>query len=216
MNENNLKVLKNFTRINQGICVKAGETIYTKNPENTIVGIYDSDEPFEKDFCIYDLPAFLNALTIFKDPVLEFKDSYVEISSGGNSIKYFYSSPDVVDTLTERNIKIIESAYSTLKDVFVLDEQTLSSIFKASKILNLEHVRITPEKIELVDKYENNSTNSVSFSIKTDEDFDSVLLNVNNLVMIPGAYRVKVGERMTGFESIIDSVLTYVVANLSQ
>ena len=41
------------------------------------------DEEFERDFGIYDLNQFLNSMSLFKDPQLDFKnESYVTIREG--------------------------------------------------------------------------------------------------------------------------------------
>ena len=87
------EVLKNFASINSNLLVKAGNKIATMSAMRNIVALATIEETFEREFAIYDLNEFLAALSLFKKPVLDFKEKYMMIAEEGSkkSIKYYYT-----------------------------------------------------------------------------------------------------------------------------
>ena len=91
-------VLKNYSTINANLLVNSGNKLATMSQMKNIVSIATLPDTFETDFAIYDLNEFLSAMSLFDDPELNFGESSVQISQGGQSLKYFYSDPTVVTT----------------------------------------------------------------------------------------------------------------------
>ena len=91
-------VLKNYSTINANLLVNSGNKLATMSQMKNIVSIATLPDTFENDFAIYDLNEFLSAMSLFDDPELNFGESSVQISQGGQSLKYFYSDPTVVTT----------------------------------------------------------------------------------------------------------------------
>ena len=73
------EVLKNYSSINANLLVGAGDTISTMSQMKNIVSTSKLPDTFETDFAIYDLNEFLSALSLFKDPDLNFGEKSVKI-----------------------------------------------------------------------------------------------------------------------------------------
>ena len=91
-------VLKNFSTINQNLLVKNGSVINTMSAMKNIVAKATVPDSFNNEFAIYDLNEFLSALSLFKDPSLDFDDKAVKLKEegGGSSLNYFFSDPSIV------------------------------------------------------------------------------------------------------------------------
>ena len=88
-------------------------------------------DTFETEFAIYDLNEFLSAMSLFDDPELDFGESSVRISQGGQSLKYFYSDPTVVTT-PKSDITMPEPDAT-----FTLKQSVFNQISKASSVLGV-------------------------------------------------------------------------------
>ena len=92
LSDKTLNLLKNFAGINQSILFKQGKTIRTISVMKNILAEVNVDEEFERDFGIYNLNEFLNAMSLYQDPQLDFKnESYVSIREGKTRSKYFFA-----------------------------------------------------------------------------------------------------------------------------
>ena len=122
-------VLKNYSTINANLLVNSGNKLATMSQMKNIVSIATLPDTFENDFAIYDLNEFLSAMSLFDDPELNFGESSVQISQGGQSLKYFYSDPTVVTT-PKSDITMPEP-----DAVFTLKQSVFNQISKASLFL---------------------------------------------------------------------------------
>ena len=96
-----VSVLKNFATINQNLVIKAGSSISTMSAMKNIVATAEVKEVFPTEFAIYDLNEFLAALSLFEKPSLDFNNDFVVMTENGTSLKYWYSDPSVVTTVTK-------------------------------------------------------------------------------------------------------------------
>ena len=94
LNSETVNVLKNFSQINQNLMIKEGNTITTMSAMKNIVAKASVEENFPKQIAIYDLNEFLSSTSLFKEPVIDFDDSYLTIkeeNSKGTKLKYFFT-----------------------------------------------------------------------------------------------------------------------------
>ena len=76
-----LMLLKNFSTINQSILFKQGNSLRTISVMKNILAEATIEEDIPKDFGVYDLNQFLNALSLHQKPELDFKnEGYTVIS----------------------------------------------------------------------------------------------------------------------------------------
>ena len=129
-------VLKNFSSINQNLLVKNGNVINTMSAMKNIVAKASIPDTFNNEFAIYDLNEFLSALSLFKNPTLDFGDKAVKLREEGNgsSVNYFFSDPSVVTTpKTEITMPSVDVE-------FVFTQDTFNQIQKASAVLGVPDV----------------------------------------------------------------------------
>ena len=68
LSEKTVSLLKNFSGINQSILFKSGNKLRTISVMKNILAEVQVEEEFEKDFGIYDLNQFLNAMSLYQNP----------------------------------------------------------------------------------------------------------------------------------------------------
>ena len=68
LSDKTIKLLKNFSSINQSILFKEGSKLRTISVMKNILAEATVDEEFPKDFGIYDLVQFLNGLDLHETP----------------------------------------------------------------------------------------------------------------------------------------------------
>ena len=196
LSSNTTSVLKNFASINQNLVIKEGKEITTMSAMKNIVARAEVEEEFPQEVAIYDLNEFLSALSLFKNPNLEFQDTYVNITEENNpktSLKYFYSDPSVVTTPS----KMITMPSNEV--TFTLESATLSNITKAAAVIGsadlvLENSSGTPS-LTVKDK-KNDTANSYSMGVDTKgEGKFSFFFKVENLKLIDGKYTVEVSSK---------------------
>ena len=135
------EVLKNFASINSNLLVKAGNKIATMSAMRNIVALATIEETFEREFAIYDLNEFLAALSLFKKPVLDFKEKYMMIAEEGSkkSIKYYYTPNDMV-TEPKSDLHMPETDVE-----FVLTHDEFVNIQRAAAVLGVPDLVMNAE-----------------------------------------------------------------------
>ena len=127
-------ILRNYSLINSSILIRKGSVIKTISVGENIVSEYKCEEVWPQTFGIYDLPQFLMAVSLFQDPILEFNNnSYLTIrGNGGNTCKYFFSSPDItLKAAPERDVQFPGADIE-----FNVATNTLTKIQRAANNLN--------------------------------------------------------------------------------
>ena len=190
LSKETLSILKNFASINSNILIKPGNLLKTISAGKNIYAEATVTEDFDVDVPIWDLNKFLGVISMFNNPDLEFNDTYVVISNGRSSVKYFYSESSLL-TVPTRDVKMPNTTVA-----FDLDEHNLNEILKASSILQVSDVQIVGKDGELsilVDDSSNSTSNS--FSVVIDDNYDGpdyeVSFNVSEIKFLPGSYKVE-------------------------
>ena len=188
-----LDILRNFSSINSGITVKAGNELVTVSSMKNIFAKAVVDESFEKDHSIYDLSEYLGAVSLFDRPNFDFNAEKVTVSEGDNSVTYYYADPQMVISPT-KEITMPEPEVS-----FDLDKDVLDSLLKASSVLSLPDMVLSSDgqSVVLTVKDKKNSTSNV-FSKTVAQGNGStfeMFLRMENMKMIPGDYTVFVSSK---------------------
>jgi len=196
LSEHTQSVLKNYASINQNLVIKEGNELLTMSSMKNIVAKATVEETFPKELAIYDLNEFLAALSLFKNPILDFDEQFVTIKeeqSPSNSLKYFYSDPSVVQTPTNS----ITMPSEEVK--FKLSNGDLSKMKRASAVINAPDM--TLEKSDgvssLVAKDKKNDTaNNYSLDVETQGDGEfKFYFKVDNLKLMDGSYDVSISSK---------------------
>lgn len=196
ISQETIALLKNYASINSNIVIRSGNTIRTISPSKNIFCEATVPEDFPTDFGIYDLSKFLATISMFKDPIFEFEDTHVVISSKGSrsKVKYFYSDPENL-IKSDKKMKMPPAVIN-----FRLDGKDLLELQKASAVLGLPDAELTRKgnRLMLVVLDRKDST-SHTYAIDvgecdTDAEF-KFLFKVAALMMLPGSYNVRVSDQ---------------------
>ena len=190
LSDNTISVLKNYSTINQNLMINMGSTLSTMSAMKNIVAQATVEETFEQDVAIYDLNEFLACMSLFQNLDLDFQDDFVIMKGeSNNSLKYWYSDPSVVTTVS----KAIEMPQCEVN--FTLSTEQLSTITKAAATIGAPDMVLEGGNLRVTDK-KNDTANSYSMNLF--EDTSGVdykfWFKVENLKLMAGTYDVSVSS----------------------
>lgn len=192
------QILKNFAHINNSIYIREGSTLSTISVTKNIFGKATVSEEFPMSFAIYDLAQFLNGISLFEDPEIEFDNtSYLYIRSGRSKVKYFFTDPDLIVSPPEKSIEI-----SNYQFEFDLSSNVLDSLIRSASVYGLPDLCLESGggEVCLVTKDKDNETsNTVSYTVGESEVPFSFNFKVENIKIIPGNYKVEVTSKAAHF-----------------
>ena len=212
LSEKTVNLLKNFAGINQSILFKKGNKLRTMSVMKNILAEAEVEEEFPKDFAIYDLVQFLNGVSLYTNPQIEFTtDSNLTIREGKDrKTKYFFADPSVVVAPPEKSI-----ALPTEDVCFSLDGDQLASLMKASAVYQLPDLCAVGEagvvKLVVRDK-KNDTSNEYSINVGTTDAEFSLNFKVENIKILPGTYEVVISEKLLSRFVNTNYNLTYYIA----
>ena len=212
LSEKTVNLLKNFAGINQSILFKKGNKLRTMSVMKNILAEAEVEEEFPKDFAIYDLVQFLNGVSLYTNPQIEFTtDSNLTIREGKDrKTKYFFADPSVVVAPPEKSI-----ALPTEDVCFSLDSDQLASLMKASAVYQLPDLCAVGEagvvKLVVRDKKNDTSNDYAVVVGETDKEF-SFNFKVENIKVLPGTYEVVVSQKLLSRFTSKNHDLTYYIA----
>ena len=194
--EKTMKILENFTSINQSLSFKEGKKLRTISPMQNVFAEAEIEEYIPKDFAIYDLPQFLNTIDLYKDPDIDVssEQSYASIKEGkANRSKYFFSDPSVIIAPPDREMKL-----PSQEVCFIIQEDQLKKMLKSSSILELPDLSAVGEagviKLVVSDR-KNDTSNEYSIIVgETDAEF-SFNFKIENIKLILSSYEVVISEK---------------------
>ena len=102
-------------------------------------------EEIPKDFGVYDLNQFLNALSLHQKPELDFKnDGYTVISEDRARSKYFFADPSVIVSPPEKSITL-----PSVDVEFTLRSSQLDRLLKAAGVYHLTDLSVIGDGKEI-------------------------------------------------------------------
>ena len=211
LSDKTISLLKNFSSINQSILFKEGNKLRTISVMKNILAEATVSEDFSKDFGVYDLNQFLNGLSLYNNPELDFRnDGYVVIKEGRSRSKYFFADPNVIVSPPDKDISLPS------EDVcFEVSTDQLDKLLKASSIYQSPDLSAIRQngviKLDVLDK-KNYTANNYSVIVgETDSEF-CFNFKVENIKILPGTYEVVVSHKLLSLFTAKNSDLTYYIA----
>ena len=203
-------VLKNFSTINPGIKIDAGNKLQTISNMKNILAVATVTEQFPQGFSVYNLPEFLGATSLFEDPEFQFNDSAMTIADDNSSMSYFYASEGMV-TSPEKMITMPESEVN-----FDMSSTLLSDLQKASSVLGVNDLVLesTGGNVQFTVKDKKNSTTNTFSRMVKEGDGASFSMNfkIENLKILAGNYNVSVSSKGISNWKNKDVELEYFIA----
>jgi len=211
LSETTIDVLKNFSVINPNMVFKPGKTISTIAEAKNILASAKIEEDIPNQFGIYDLTEFLSTLSLVDNPDIEFTSDSIAINEGNTSIRYYYSSPELL-TAPSKNVTMPKAEVK-----FALSASYINKIKKAASVLGHATLEIIGSNgvITLqVSDIKNASANKYSLVVDSDneckEPFSFVIV-IGNLKMMPGDYAVSISSKLIShFENTTVPVNYYI------
>ena len=205
-----LNLLNNFSTINSGITVKAGNQISTVSAMKNIFAKAVIDETFEQEHSIYDLSEYLGAVSLFDTPDFEFNGESVNVVEGDNSVTYYYADPQMVIS-PQKDITMPEPEIS-----FDLDDEVLTSLLKASSVLSLPDMVLASDgqTVTLTVKDKKNSTSNVysrTVAQGNGSTFE-MFLRMENIKVVDGDYTVYVSSKGISHFVAVNKGVEYFIA----
>lgn len=183
-------ILKNFASINQSIVIKPGSKLQTISNTKDIYADAEIEERFEKQVSIYDVNEFLNTVSLFEDPDLEFSDNNVVISQGRMKQTYYYADPSVITQAPEKGVTLPSSEVNAK-----LSREQLQSLIKAGSINSATSLTFTNGNVEVKDETKPNS-NSFGIEGVADHTADYKLsIAIEKLKMIADDYEISISAK---------------------
>ena len=212
LSEKTIALLKNFSSINQSILFKKGNVLRTMSVMKNILAEVDIEECFPQDFATYDLVQFLNGISLYSDPDLDFEnESHLTIREGKNHrTKYFFADPSVIVAPPEKSLTLPSEDVS-----FTIDTNNLTQLLKAAAIYQLSDLSVVGSngavKLVVRDK-KNDSSNEFAIAVgETDKEF-SFNFKVENIKILPGTYEVVISKKLLSRFVNKNYNLTYYIA----
>ena len=213
LSEKTLKILQNFTTINQSLSFKEGRKLRTISVMKNVLAEAEIEEYIPKDFAIYDLPQFLNTLALYRDPEVDVSTNpnFANIKAGANNrSKYFFSDPSVIIAPPEKEMLLPSEDVS-----FTLQEDQLAKMLKSASILQLPDLAVVGGegvvKMVVSDRKNDTSNESAIVVGQTNNNF-SFNFKIENIKLIPGSYQVTISSKNLAKFYNTDYKLTYFVA----
>jgi len=209
-----VEILRNFSTINPNIVVNGGNVLKTMSIAKNIVSRAEIDETFPNTFGIYDLSEFLSVLSLVDRPSITFGENFCTVSDGSglSSVKYFYSDPEMLSA-PKKDIVMPECEVK-----FVLTNETLSKIKRASSALGYENISIRPNGNSIeVTVVDTNDSTSNSYSILVEGQFPegvdfNFIMGVNNMKLLGEDYEVAISTKLISHFKSITSETQYFIA----
>ena len=211
LSDKTLMLLKNFSTINQSILFKKGNSLRTISVMKNILAEATIEEDIPKDFGVYDLNQFLNALSLHQKPELDFKnDGYTVISEDKARSKYFFADPNVIVSPPEKEITL------PTEDVcFQLSTTQLDKLIKAAAVYQVPDLSVIGKdgSISIVVRDKKNDTSN-HFSVTVGETVNDFVFNfkVENIKILPGSYNVIVSSKLLSCFTNVDIDVKYYIA----
>lgn len=197
-----LSILKNFSQINPSILFKPGQTLRTISPSKTVMAAAKVAEDFDKNAGVYDVSRFLATLSLFDAPEVEFGENQFNIQGGRSTLKYTYTSENMIVTPPEKDIQVPEPEAH-----FSLSWKDLDSVIKAAGVLQLPEVAFVSEGADIsLAAIDSKNPTADNYSVEVTEGSGfapfRMIIKVDNLKLMPADYEVALSSKgMAHFKS---------------
>ncbi len=208
-----LEILKNFTTINQSLTFKEGRKLRTISVMKNVLAEAEIEEFIPKDFAIYDLPQFLNTLSLYKDADIDVSTNpnFAHIKSGiTQRSKYFFSDPSVIVAPPDKEMTLPSTEVE-----FSLAEDQLTKIMKSASILGLPDLSVVGAdgvvKLVVNDR-KNDTSNEFAIVVSQSDKKFSFNFKIENIKLVSGSYNVAISSKNLAKFYNNDYKLTYFIA----
>jgi len=200
LSKKTLDILKYLSTVYPSILIKSGSVLRSRNePRNALVKV-NIEESFPVDFVLYDISNFLKVVDLFTEPDIEFvgdiHSGHMVLSENSATLRYKFSSPELHANIpADVDYVPPDGAWSA---TFKLDDTEIDNILNVAKVMNLDEISFTADKIKL--KNSKSTENFTYFDISYQNEFkvngvapDGFYLNfsMSSFNLFKGSYNVE-------------------------
>lgn len=195
LSKTTVDILKNFNIINPSIYFRGGNVISTISVADTVLANATIVEEFDEPFGIYDLGFFLNTISLFNDPDLDFSNNgYVVITDEESkaTCEFKFADISVIHASPRDSIDLRDQCLS-----FDISKANIKSLLKASSVMSLKDVKIHKHNNKItLSVFDRQNPLSNNFMIELgeyteDHDFE-LYFCLDNLKFVDGDYHIDI------------------------
>jgi hypothetical protein len=204
-----LKLLKDLSKINTGICLEKGKKIITISPAMTVLAI--SEKVSDIDFNIYDISSFLSIIGLTgENRQIEVVGNQMVIKGCNYVFKYLAAARSAIVTPPEDLTPLTDAEYV---NEFHMTAEDFKQLITASNVLKSTAIRIVSSdgkiKISSVNEYEDSNSFSMDFNEVENSEDDEIKIDRETLKVAEDAYDVAIGPTAVRFSN--ENITYYVV-----
>jgi len=189
-----VQILKNFSTINPSLMFREGSTITTVSPVKTVMASANIKETIPSTFAISDLSRFLGMLSLFEQPELDIKDTYLVVSSGKQKVQYTFADPRMIVTSEAKGVKMPDNSEIN----FNLTADDLQRVTRALSVLQLPEIAVTGEDgnmyLEAINS-KNPSSDNYRVHLRDTPHTFKMIFKAENIKVMSGTYEVSISSR---------------------
>lgn len=192
LEQNTIKVLKNFATINSNLLVREGNVLSTVSNKKNVFSRAVLTQNFDKEFAIYDLNNLLAVLSVVQDADIHLGDDFLTVKDSGTALVYRYADKNIIVSPPDKNIEV--DRFTS----FEITEAQLEKIMRSAAVLAAPSLTIASDGEKIVGKVSDPdvpTSNSFTMDLGVATEKFTAVLNIENLKLIPGDYTVGVSKK---------------------
>lgn len=199
LSQETISVLKHAASIQPGICIDAGNMIFSVHDSRAVRMQATIEETFPQSFAMINLNQFLNIISLFDDPELDFNEEYVLITSqtGNQKMQYYFSDPSIINQSNKQLSADLQYEFS-----FNLSRDDFLKLNKAAAAISADDICVYNNGSDIIitalDK-RMQTGNNFELLVGTDSTLEDkkykVFFRKNNLKLTNNDFHVSVSSR---------------------
>jgi hypothetical protein len=213
ISENTIKILKNFSTINQGIVVKPGNVLRTISINKAILAEAEVDETFETEFGIYDLNKSLSILSLTNSRDVDFCDECLEFKGldGKGRIRQRFTPSNLITAPPNKKMSI-----NDFEITLTIGVDVVNWIFGVANVLKCPNIVIKGEGTDIqivATDVKGVVVDDANVEVSGNADISfSAAIKLENLKIIPQEYTIDISSKGVCRFTNNDKSLTYWIA----
>lgn len=197
----NLKLLKTFSAINNGVVLKEGKPITTMSAGKSVLAVHHTPSPY--DFAIYDLGQFLSMMSLTSESRdVEIDGRVMNIKDGKTKMKFYGSAESTIVTPPDDLSPLTDADYT---NEITVTQDEFKQLMNAAAVMNAKYLRFVCDGSEVTIKTESDydEANSYEASFQTENGSVVEAKLDRSTVKVPtdSSYTISIGQKAVRFIS---------------
>lgn len=191
ISEQTIKILQNFSSINEKLVINPGSVIRTIHKDRCLVAEAQVSETFDRQFSVDNLGKLLSVLSMSKAPEVNVSDTNIQVKGDKSSVNIRLSSLKLIKGAPDNKSIVVDYL-----DTFPMSQQDIKWMFNTASILGSKRVAFVGKEGKIfVEVSDNNTVDEGSLELGTTAHSFKAVLLVENMLMMTGDYDVSVSSR---------------------